>query len=163
MASENELITALRTIPWFEQFSPHQLQGLVEIASFAEFSRGEDLFHEGDIGDFLYILLEGRIAIDIYAPGRGRITIYTAEPLEVVGWSSVTPVIRQRTASARAVLDSRLLAFASRGVHQICEADHDLGYMIMRRMANVVAGRLMVTRLQMVDLFAPPNEEHALA
>jgi CRP-like cAMP-binding protein len=154
---KKDLIDALQAIPWFEQLSTSHFERLVGIAKLVTVGRGEDLFKEGDREDYLYIVLEGRVAIDIFAPSKGRIPIYTAEPLDVLGWSSVTPVVRQRTASARAVFDSRLVAFDAQGLRQACDEDHDLGYIIMRRLANVVAGRLLVTRLQLLDLFAHPN------
>ena len=159
MTNESELIGALQAIPWFQQLSKDHFAKIVGIAQIRTFERGEDLFREGDQEDSLYIVLEGRVATDIYVPGRGRVPIYTAEPLEVVGWSSVTPVVRQRTASARAVLDSRLIAFDAQQLRQICDEDHELGYIIMRRMANVVAGRLLVTRLQLLDVFNHPTDE----
>jgi hypothetical protein len=39
------------------------------------------------------------------------------------------------------------------------EEDHDLGYVVMRRLANVIASRLLVTRLQLLDMFANPTME----
>jgi hypothetical protein len=34
-----------------------------------------------------------------------------------------------------------------------CEADHDLGYALMQRFAQVVVQRLQATRLQLLDLY----------
>lgn len=99
------------------------------------------------------------MAIEIYVPGRGRQRIYTAEPMGIVGWSSATPVIRQRTASARAVLPGRLVYLDAVKLRQLCDQDRDPGYVVMRRMANVIAGRLLVTRLQLLDMFANPTTE----
>jgi len=87
--------------------------------------------------------------------------IYTAEPMDVVGWSSVTPVVRRRTAGAQAVLPSCLARLDAAGLRKLCEEDHDLGYIVMRRMANVVASRLLTTRLQLLDMFANPKAEGA--
>ena len=95
---------------------------------------------EGDKEDFMYIVLEGRIAIEMYIPGRGRMRVFTAETMDIVGWSSVTPVVRQRTASARAILPSRLIKIDTPKLLLMCEEDHDLGYFVMRRLANVVSG-----------------------
>jgi len=159
MDDTQERMDALQSIPWFQELDQEHFERIADIAHIVRFGQGEALFKEGDKEDFLYIVLEGRIAIEISEPVRGRIRIYTAEPLDVVGWSSVTPVVRQRTASARAVLDSRLIALDAKAVRRLSEEDHDLGYIIMRRMANVVAGRLMVTRLQLLDLFAHPTGE----
>jgi CRP-like cAMP-binding protein len=156
-----ELVSALQVIPWFQEIHPEHFEQLSGIARLRMAEAGEELFREGDQEDYLYVVLEGRIALETFLPGRGRIRIYTAEPMDVVGWSSVTPVIRQRTASARAVLPSRLVAFDSLALRQLCEKDHDLGYIVMRRLANVVASRLLVTRLQLLDMFANPSQEAA--
>jgi CRP/FNR family cyclic AMP-dependent transcriptional regulator len=159
MIKKQELVEALQVIPWFQELSEEHFSKIAEISHIVEVGKDETLFSEGDKEDYLYVVLEGRLAIDIYSPVRGRIRIYTAEPMDVVGWSSVTPVVRQRTASVRAVLGSRLVAIDAQKLRNLGEEDCYLGYIIMRRMANVVAGRLMVTRLQLLDLFANPSGE----
>jgi len=155
----NDISAALQTIPWFQELKPQHFEQLCGISCLRQVEPGDELFREGDREDFLYIVLEGRIAIDIYIPGRGRMRIYTAEPMDVVGWSSTTPVIRQRTASARAVLPGRLVYLDAQKLHKLCEEDRDLGYVVMRRVANVIASRLLVTRLQLLDMFANPSQE----
>ena len=154
-----EIQAALQSIPWFQEIAPKHFEQLVEISCLQMVEAGEDLFRAGDKEDNLYIVIEGRVAIEIFVPGRGRMRIYTAEPMDVVGWSSVTPVVRQRTASARAVLPSRLVALDAQKLRLLAENDHDFGYVLMRRMANVVASRLLVTRLQLLDMFADPSKE----
>lgn len=154
-----ELTAALQTLPWFQEIEPRHFDSLFGIASLKEVNPGDELFREGDREDFLYVVLEGRIAVEIFVPGHGRQRIFTAEPMDVVGWSSVTPVVRQRTASARAVLPGRLICLDAPKLRQLCEEDHDLGYVVMRRLANVVASRLLVTRLQLLDMFAHPSKE----
>lgn len=156
--SKQELVRELQAIPWFQELTSEHFDMLVETASLCEVETGEELYREGDRQDFLYIVLAGRIASDIQVPGRGRLRIYTSEPMDVVGWSGITPVLRQRTASAIAIMPSRLAAFDAVALRKACEANHDLGYVVMRRLANVVAARLMVTRLQLVDMFSHPAE-----
>jgi hypothetical protein len=53
---------------------------------------------------------------------------------------------------------SRLVAFDAGELRRLCDEDHSFGYYVMRRLANVVAGRLMTTRLQLLDMFANPPE-----
>jgi len=156
---EHTVKELLMAIPWFQQLSQDHLNLLAGFSHLVEVPQGKDLFKEGEPEDYLYIVVNGRISIEIFAPGRGRLSIYTAEPLDVVGWSSVTPVVRQRTASARAVLDSRLIAMDALPLRRLCESDCALGCIVMRRIANVVAQRLLMTRLQLLDLFANPGEQ----
>lgn len=156
-----ELTAALQSIPWFQELESRHFESMSSIAQLKKVEAGEELFREGDKEDYLYIVLEGRIAIDMFVPGRGRQRIYTAEPMDVIGWSSVTPVVRQRTASARAVLPGRVVCLDAPKLRQLCDQDHDLGYVVMRRLANVVASRLLVSRLQLLDMFAHPSKETA--
>ena len=103
MTTQKELTDALQTIPWFHGMTTEHFEKVLKIAKFFKYEPGQVIFHEGDKEDYLYIVIEGRVAIEIFVPGRGRMRIYTAEPTEIVGWSSATPVVRQRTAGARAV------------------------------------------------------------
>jgi CRP-like cAMP-binding protein len=157
MNQKLELINAMQSIPWFQELEPELFDKLCGISSICTYKPGQELFKEGDVENYLYIVLEGRVALEIYVPGRGRMRIYTAEPMDVVGWSSITPVVRQRTASARVVLPSRLVCLDAVLLRKLCDEDHQLGYVVMRRMANVVASRLLTTRLQLLDMFANPE------
>lgn len=161
MNEQQELIAALQTITWFQELKPELFNKLVSISKLVNLEPGQELFREGDKEDFMYIVLEGRIAVEMFIPGRGRIRIFTAEPMDIVGWSSVTPVVRQRTASARVILPCRLIRIDTPKLLLMCEEDHDLGYVVMRRLANVVASRLLTTRLQLLDMFAHPNTKEA--
>jgi len=158
MTSEQELVKALQAIPWFQVMTEEHFKKMVNIAKIVKYEPGQVIFREGDKEDYLYVVLEGRIAIEISVPGRGRMRILTADAMDEVGWSAVTPVVRQRTAGARAVLPSRLVAFDASELREMCEEDHDFGYFVMRRLANIVAGRLLTTRLQLLDMFANPAE-----
>jgi CRP/FNR family cyclic AMP-dependent transcriptional regulator len=158
MTSEQELVKALQAIPWFQVMTEEHFQKMVNIAKIFKYEPGQVIFREGDKEDYLYVVLEGRVAIEISIPGRGRMRILTADAMDEVGWSAVTPVVRQRTAGARAVLPSRLVAFDANELRRMCEEDHDFGYYVMRRLANLVAGRLLTTRLQLLDMFANPGD-----
>ena len=160
MEEPKEVIEELQRIPWFQELKPQHVRKLASITQLRTVKAGEVLFREGDKEDFVYIVLEGRIALDMFVPHRGKVRFYTADRWEIFGWSSVTPTVRQRTAGATAVLDSRVARIDAVEMREACEADHELGYQVMRRLANVVAGRLLVTRLQLLDMFAHPEAKH---
>ena len=158
MNKKQEKVDVLQAVPWFQELSDEHFDKMCEITRLINVDKDTTIFAEGEKDENLYIVLEGRVAIEVYHPTRGRIRVYTAEPLEVIGWSSVTPVVRQRTASARAVLDCRLAATDGLSLRKLCDEDYELGYKIMRRIANVVAARLMITRLQLLDVYGHPEE-----
>jgi CRP/FNR family transcriptional regulator, cyclic AMP receptor protein len=46
-------------------------------------------------------------------------------------------------------------------LRELCDRDHDLGYLVMRRLANIVASRLMSSQLQLLDMFAEAENQNA--
>ncbi len=157
----DELRLELQKVPWFRELHIKHLDMLANITQLRDVKAGEVLFREGDRAGAIYIVLSGRIALDIAVPPRGKIRFHTAEIWEVIGWSSATPVVYQRTASATAVVDGRLAMIDSAKLRELCDQDHDLGYLVMRRLANIVASRLMSSRLQLLDMFADPETKNA--
>ena len=160
MGNVEDVSKELQKIPWFHELNKEHIQKIAEITDVYHVKTGEVLFREGDKQERIYVVIEGRIALDMFIPHRGKIRFYTAEPGEVFGWSSVTPTIRQRTAGATAVVDGLIVCINAEKLRQVCDEDHDLGYLVMRRLANVVAGRLLVTRLQLLDMFANPETKN---
>lgn len=160
MPTTHEVSEELQKIPWFQELKPHHVRKMASITSLCRVKAGQSFFREGDKEDYVYIVIEGRVALDMFVPHRGRVRFYTAEPWEIFGWSSVTPTVRQRTAGATAVIDSLVARINAQEMRQACEEDHDLGYQVMRRLANVVAGRLLITRLQLLDMFAHPEAKN---
>jgi CRP-like cAMP-binding protein len=159
MTPKQELIGALQAIPWFQELNKEHFDKLASISEVIEVDAGKDLFSQGDKQDYLYVILKGRVGIEIAVPGKGRTRISTAEPLEMFGWSSVTPVVRQRTASAVTVMPCELVRLKAEDLQKLCDENHSFGYVVMRRIANVAARRLLSTRLQLLDMFSQPSKE----
>jgi CRP-like cAMP-binding protein len=161
MGIVEEVTMELQKIPWFKELNNEHIRKIAEITSLQHVKAGEVLFREGDKEECVYVVIEGRVALDMFIPHRGKIRFYTADPWEIFGWSSVTPTVHQRTAGATVVADGLIVCLNAEKLRQVCDEDHDLGYLVMRRLANVIAGRLLVTRLQLLDMFANPESKNA--
>jgi CRP/FNR family cyclic AMP-dependent transcriptional regulator len=161
MNSTDEVILELQKIPWYEDLTPGDLRKLAEISSLRHFKAGEVFFHEGDKQDYVYIVLTGRVALDMFVPHHGKVRFFTCEEWDSFGWSSVTPVVRTRTAGAVGVMAGTVIATDTDKLQELCDRDHDIGYFFMRQMSNVIASRLLTTRLQLLDMFAEPVETKA--
>jgi CRP-like cAMP-binding protein len=160
MDKKSQLVNILQAIPWFQRLSDEHFNTMVEISNLIELEQDKVLFKEGEIaGKYIYVVADGRVGIETNFPGRGRCRIFTAEAMDVIGWTSLVSAARYTTASARAVLDSYLVAIDAQKLRQLCEENHHLGYVVMRQLANVIASRLLVTRIQLLDLYAPPSSQ----
>ncbi len=152
MYSQADVIQTIRGLPWFLELTDKQVEALARISSHTRLDPGQILFNEGDQKENVYIVLEGQISVENLVPGFGPVRITTAEALDVLGWTTMTPMVRQRTATTRAISACLLLEINGPSLKDLCEEDHDLGYIIMKRLANIAAGSLLATRLQLYDL-----------
>src|SRR5512138_1794286 len=104
------IIEEIQNIPWFNELSSSQVERLAGISSIQSVEPGAVLFKEGERPDMMYVILDGEIVLENYIPSVGKHFLAKAEPLDVVGWSSMTPIVRQRSVTARACMPSRVLA-----------------------------------------------------
>ncbi len=163
MVARSDLIGAIQNIPWFIDLNSVQIERLVSIAGITAVAEGELLFREGDREEFMYVILEGQLSLDGYVPTQGMHCIYTADPLDILGWSSMTPVVRQRTATAKALSPVKLLRFDSSALRRMCDEDHDMGYLVMKRIANVCASQYLVNRIVLYDLIMKISQDQPVA
>jgi len=152
MLKQTTTIQTLHNIPWFIELTFQQMEKLASLAVFTNLALGAELFHEGDREDNIYILIEGQVCLEVTVPTQGQVRIGLSEPLDIIGWSAMTSAVRQRTATARANQPCTLIAFNGDALRNLCEEDHDIGYVFLRRLSNVIATRLLTTRLHLYDL-----------
>jgi CRP/FNR family transcriptional regulator, cyclic AMP receptor protein len=157
MANKKDIISALQTIPVFLDLKPFQLARLATTASLISLEPGVELITEGDVLDYTYILLEGDMKVEVYVPSYGKIETSHLAPLDTCGWSALTPIVRRRTGTVTSVTFCRLVRFDSRLLIPLCEEDHDIGFVVYRRIANVAGRSFLTTRLQLMNLIVKEN------
>lgn len=135
------------------KFSPRVQEKLSSMADHFQFKAGQDIFHEGAPSLYLYVVKSGRVAVELHVPSRGRRIIYTAGTGDVFNWSAVVEP-RLATASVRAVEDTEALGLKGGALMDACREDCELGFELYRAITEVIAARLIATRLQMLDVFS---------
>jgi CRP-like cAMP-binding protein len=143
--------------PVFDGLSSEQLELIAGCGLITAVDAGERLFREGDPADSFYLVRRGRIALTTYVPGRGDVMIETLEAGEVIGWSWLFEPYRWHF-DARAVENAGVIAFDGACLRGKCEADHALGYELMRRFAQVLIDRLQHTRTRLLDLYGDGSD-----
>lgn len=120
------------------------------------FEAGQYLFHEGGPADQFYLLRHGRVALKVTAPGQGVVSFQTLGEGEIVGVSWLIPPYRWAY-DAKALELVRAISMDATCLRDKCEADHDLGYEMMKRFVPVLVERLQGVRLQMLDVYGTPT------
>ena len=137
---------------FFKELKPEYLDFIAGCASNVNFKAGEMILREGEEADKFYIIRQGRVAIDIPVSKHRSITIQTIQGGDILGWSWLIPPYQHRF-DARAVEDIRATALDGKCLRNKCEGNHDLGYELLKRLANVFTQRLEVTRMQLLDMY----------
>ncbi len=121
-------------------------------AKIMSFEAGHYLFHEGDPANWFYLIHQGRVALEIMAPGRGALTFQTVGEGDVLGMFWLMPQGHWiHDAKAREL--TRVIAIDSACLREICEEDHALGYDLMKRFVPILLRRLESAQLQMLDVY----------
>src|SRR5690348_7970262 len=127
--------------PFFAGCPPYIPDLVAGCAFDARFAAGAVIFHEGSAANTLYLLREGAVALETRAPNCGSVTIETLGAGEPLGWSWLFPPYLWHF-TARAARPVSAIALDAACLRAQCDADHDLGYELMRRISAVIIRRL---------------------
>ena len=142
--------------PFLHGLSKPYMDTLIGCASNTRFAEGSYLIHEGQLANTFYMIRTGRVAVEIDVSPKGLLRVQTIGPGDVLGWSWLISPFRWHF-SACAVAEVRAVALDGECLRKKCESDHDFGYEMMKRLAQVMERRLEATRLQLLDLYGTAN------
>lgn len=138
---------------FFEGLEPEYLKIVTGCASNVRFAAGAYVFREREQANQFYLLRQGKIALEIFAPQSPAIVIDTLEKDDILGWSWLVYPYHWRF-DARVVEPARAIALDGKCLREKCEANHSLGYALLKRLAQLMDLRLQATRLQLLDVYA---------
>jgi CRP-like cAMP-binding protein len=138
---------------FFEGLEPEYLKIVTGCASNVRFAPGAYIFREGEEANQFYLLRQGKVAIEIFAPQSPPIIVDTVEKDEILGWSWLVSPYHWRF-DARAVEMTRAIALDGKCLREKCEANPGLGYALLKRLVQLIDQRLQATRIQLLDVYA---------
>lgn len=137
----------------FADLDPSIYKELAAASKEIALKTGEWLFMEGDNADALYLVIEGKIdlKINLDRAGQRRQNISTVAEGHMMGWSALVEPYMY-TLSAIAIADCRLIALEASAVRDMMERHPEIGYTIMKRLAQAIGARLVNLRVQLATL-----------
>ncbi|MGA8259333.1 MAG: cyclic nucleotide-binding domain-containing protein [Arenicellales bacterium] len=146
------LVRIVREHPFFAGLPEEYCSLLSGCARNVRFEAGQYILREGEPANELYLIREGRAALEVHVPGHPELTFQTLGPGEVVGVSWLVSPYRW-SYDARALERIHAIGLDAQCLRGKCDADHDLGYEMMNRFLPVLVQRLQATRLQLLDVY----------
>jgi CRP-like cAMP-binding protein len=138
--------------PFLKGMKKEHLALITGCASNVRWDAGAYLFKEGQDAHHFYVVRHGTIAIEAFSPAHGPLVLQTIGAGDILGWSWLVPPYRWHF-DGKATELVRAIALDGRCLRTKCEKDHELGYELLKRFAEIMSQRLDVTRMQLLDLY----------
>lgn len=133
----------LRTFSIFDELDDREFQLIEKHLKEVTYQKGSRFFEEKALATNLYMVIEGKVVIKM-----GNREVDYIEPSEIFGWSAVTEPYTF-TAAAWAAEDTRALVIQGEVLRDIFDKNNHIGYLVMKRVASVIARRLKVLRYRL--------------
>jgi CRP-like cAMP-binding protein len=152
------LLDILEEVDFLKDLPAEFLGYVASIGELREYPPGTVLFQEGKESCYVFLVLGGKIELDMRVPGVGAMPVQTVGPGELVGWS---PLLRlgPMTATGRTLSPCRVVALNVRRMLELCDDAPQFGMEFLRRTAATEAKRLSATRGRLLGLLSVAGGE----
>jgi len=155
MISTEKLVEAMRGHEALRGFQPQDVQRLATLGAEMRFEPDELVFQQGERSKNFYLIVSGRVALESIT-GDQVIPVMTLNEGEEMGWSALFSNGLTHF-QARAITLLRVIAFDGQKLREECEQDAAFGFVVMKRLLEIVTERLDATRMQLLDLYETPG------
>jgi CRP-like cAMP-binding protein len=139
---------ALGKVELFRGLSARALEKVATISIEESHGPGHTLFREGDLGDKLYVLVEGKARISRRVPGMGEEALAVLGPGSSFGEMALIDDV-PRSADAIVHERARLLVLSKEAVQDLMFLDKELAYEVLWNTVRILSRRLRETNDKM--------------
>jgi CRP-like cAMP-binding protein len=131
---------------------------LGSVGEFRTYQTGESIFQEGVSCAEVYLLIEGKVALEESLPARDPMCVQTLGAGELLGYSPILG-FNYMMATARVLAPTRVLALNAARILAMAELNPAFGLDFLRRTATALAVRLNATRLRLLEVCCEAPQE----
>ena len=147
--SRDEIVMRIANHPFFRGMDPQDLPILREGAAEQVFEPGAIILMARRPAYHVYLIEEGKVAIETPESGSADARLQIIGPGEVLGWSWLFAPFTWHL-QARALERTRTIRLDGGHLVARCECDHKLGYELMKRVSQIVIARLQAMRKRLI-------------
>ncbi len=146
----------LKKVPMFSEMSLEQLEVISGILTEVQVFKGETVVKEGEIGDELYVVVEGQVSVVKNHRTPHEVALASLRETDYFGEMAVLDQ-EPRSATVVADADSRLLSLSAERLHDIILQKPEIAFQIFK----VLSQRLRKTDKKLGDLVRENNQLRA--
>ena len=146
----------------FNNLNQEQIRRFENVIDHRNFASEEVIFAEGEVGDSLYLLMDGEVEINQaltlqlskndYDTREKSIVNLSSEIYPVFGEMSLLGTDDKRTATVKAISNCKMGIIMKQDLFQICESNPEIGFIIMKNVASIVTDNLINANTNVLKL-----------
>jgi CRP/FNR family transcriptional regulator, cyclic AMP receptor protein len=134
-------IEDLKKIIVLQDLPDSMLEGMGSLTQLRLFGDGAVIFEEGQEADVFYMLLKGKLILEVEASESVTVSLGAIKPGYSFGWSSLLPGFKY-SAYGICVEPCEVLAIRGDSFLDLLKEDFAVGYLFMERVVRILKGRL---------------------
>lgn len=134
----------------FEGLLPEEIEMLAELTQQRKFEQGEAVFEHGDVGDSLYLLVEGSVEVLHKGADGNEHLITVLDAPEFFGEMSLIDK-EYRSATIRAKTEALLLCLTNENLHSFARVYKNGFTLVVINIARVMSARLRETNQKLIE------------
>ncbi len=103
-----QYLPSIKNIQIFHWLDENELQKILLIASLLHFKKGETVIRQGDVGDSLYAVINGKVEVSVNDMNDKKVVISSISPGEVFGEAAIF-LLAKRTATVTCTCDTTVI------------------------------------------------------
>lgn len=138
----------------FEGLLPEEIEMLAELTQQKKYTEGEVVFEQGDVGDSLYLLVEGVVEVLQKRSDGSEQLITELQAPEFFGEMSLIDK-EYRSATIRAKSEAIMLCLTNENLHSFARVYKNGFTLVVINIARVLSARLRETNLKLLKKNTP--------
>jgi CRP-like cAMP-binding protein len=146
-------LSLLEKVPLFSGLNPVQLRQVAALAQPQKYEASAFIFREGDRGDAMFVVVEGKVRISKQVPGIGEEALAILDPGQYFGEMALIED-SPRSADAIAHVSCTVWAISRQKLEELMFTDKELAYVLLWSFVRTLSERLRETSEKIKAFFA---------
>ncbi len=152
-----EIVNLLIYIPLFDNLDTDELKYVGSYMHLLELKAGDIIFKEGDIGDYICFIVDGKVEISKESMNGKKVVLAILGKGRSLGEMSIIDRYR-RSATATATTEAKLVTLSQYAFETIIDKFPRTGIKILKELARLLSLNLRSTSSRFVDSYLPARE-----
>ena len=134
-------IEYLKRISVLDNLTQPMLENMRPLTQLNLFGERHVIYEEGEKADYFYMLLKGKVILEVEASEVIMISLDAVKPGYSFGWSALLPGSKHKS-YAICVEPCEMMAVPGGKFLELLDNDHTIGYKFMKRVVSILEGRV---------------------